>query len=178
MVFHWSLSDSKSPQVSRTVLSILAVLSNAVIWIVSTRPPNSNSSRTLNNPFVIFLKPPITIGTIVTFMFHSFFNSLARLRYLSFFVHSFCFILWSASTGKSTKLQLLLLLLLPLRLMVGRSGKVHYLAGIRFCWLSVGLEVRLRLSDPFLSQDRKKCVSHFPGCILGGAYIICSYVKI
>ena len=30
MVFHWSLSDSKSPQVSRTRLSILAVLSNAV----------------------------------------------------------------------------------------------------------------------------------------------------
>ena len=35
MVFHWSLSDSNSPQVSRTRLSILAVLSNAVVWIVS-----------------------------------------------------------------------------------------------------------------------------------------------
>ena len=35
MVFHWSLSDSKSPQVSRTRLRILAVLSNAVVWIVS-----------------------------------------------------------------------------------------------------------------------------------------------
>ena len=41
MVFHWSLSDSKSPQVSRTRLRILAVLSNAVIWIVSTRLPTS-----------------------------------------------------------------------------------------------------------------------------------------
>ena len=39
MVFHWSLSDSKSPQVSRIRLRILAVLSNAVIWIVSSRPP-------------------------------------------------------------------------------------------------------------------------------------------
>ena len=44
MVFHWSLSDSKSPQVSRTRLRILAVLSNAVVWIVSTCPPTSNLS--------------------------------------------------------------------------------------------------------------------------------------
>ena len=47
MVFHWSLSDSKSPQVSRTLLSILAVLNNAVVWMVSTRPLISKSSITL-----------------------------------------------------------------------------------------------------------------------------------
>ena len=35
---------------------------------------------------------PITIGTIVTFMFHSLFNSLARSTYLSFFSLSFRFI--------------------------------------------------------------------------------------
>ena len=34
MVFHWSLSDSKSAQVSRTLLSILVDLNNAVAWIV------------------------------------------------------------------------------------------------------------------------------------------------
>ena len=34
MVFHWCLRDSMSHQVSRTLLSILAVLSNAVIWRV------------------------------------------------------------------------------------------------------------------------------------------------
>ena len=34
MVFHWSLSDTKSPQVSRTRLRILAALSNAVVWII------------------------------------------------------------------------------------------------------------------------------------------------
>ena len=44
MVIHWSLSDSKSPQVSRTLLSILAVLNNALIWMVSTRPPTAMSS--------------------------------------------------------------------------------------------------------------------------------------
>ena len=121
MVFHWSLSDSKSPQVSRTRLRILAVLSNAVVWIVSTRPPTSKSSRPFNNPLVIVPNAPITIGTIVTFMFHSFFNSLTRSRYLSFFSLSFRFILWSAGTRKVDNftnflflLSLLLLLLLLL----------------------------------------------------------------
>ena len=113
MVFHWSLSDSKSPQVSRTLLSILAVLSNVVIWIASTCLPTSKSSRTFNNPFVTVPKAPITIGTIITFMFHSFSNSLARSRYLYFFSHSFRFILWSAGTAKSTILQILFFLFWP-----------------------------------------------------------------
>ena len=105
MVFHWRLSDSKSPQVSRTLLSILAVFNNAVVWMVTTRPPTSKSSRPFDNPLVTVPKVPITIGIIVTFMFHSFFNSLARSRYLSLFSHSFSFILWSAGTAKSTILQ-------------------------------------------------------------------------
>ena len=81
MVFHWSLSDSKCPQVSRTLLSILAVLNNTVVWIVSSRPPTSKSFSPFNNPLVTIPKVPITIGIIVTFMFHSFFNSLVRSRY-------------------------------------------------------------------------------------------------
>ena len=112
MILHWSLSDSKSPQVSRTRLRILAVLSNAVVWIVSTRPPTSKSSRPFNNPLVIVPNAPITIGTIVTFMFHSFFNSLARSRYLSFFSLSFRIILWSTGTAKSTILQIFFFLLI------------------------------------------------------------------
>ena len=52
MVFHWSLRDSKSPQVSRTLISILAVRSNAVVWTVSSRPPTSKSSSPFNNPLV------------------------------------------------------------------------------------------------------------------------------
>ena len=124
MVLHWSLSDSKSPQVSRTRLWILAVLSNAVIWIVSTRPPISKSSRPFNNPLVIVPNAPITIGTIVTFMFHSFFNSIARSRYLSFFSLSFRSILWSAGTAKSTILQNFFFFLL----IIMKSG---LLAGIK-----------------------------------------------
>ena len=67
MVFQWSLSDSKSPQVSRTRLSILAVLNN---------PPTSKSSSPFSNPLVIVPNAPITIGIIVTFMFYSLFFSI------------------------------------------------------------------------------------------------------
>ena len=103
--FYWSLSDSKSPQVSRTLLSILAVLNNAVVWMVSIRPPTSKSSSPFNSPLVTVPNAPITIGIIVTFMFHSFFNPLARSRYLSFFSLSSSFILWSAGIAKSTIFQ-------------------------------------------------------------------------
>ena len=48
-------------------------------------------------------------------MFHSFFDSLARSRYLFFFSHSFSFILWSAGTAKSTILQVLFFLLIIIR---------------------------------------------------------------
>ncbi len=72
MVSRGILRDSKSPQVFRTLLSILAVLDNAVVWIASTRPPNSKSYRPFNNSLVTVPKTPITIGIIVTFMLHSF----------------------------------------------------------------------------------------------------------
>ena len=56
MVFYLSLSDSKSPQVSRTLLSIQAVLNNAVVWMVSTRPPTSKSSSPFTNPLLLLQK--------------------------------------------------------------------------------------------------------------------------
>ena len=73
MVFHWSLSDD-SLQISRTILSILTVLNNVVVYMVSTHPPASKSSSPFNNSFVTVSKAPITIGIIVTFMFHNFFS--------------------------------------------------------------------------------------------------------
>ena len=118
MVLHWSLGDSKSPQVSRPLLSVLAVLNNAVVWIVSTSPPTSKSSSPFSNPFVTVPNVPITIVIIVTCLFHSFFNSVAWSRYLSLFSHSFSFILWSAGTAKSTILQVLLLLFIYLLLLL------------------------------------------------------------
>ena len=75
-------------------------------------------SKPFNNLLVIVPNAPLTIATIVTFMFHIFFNSLARARYLSFFSLSFRFILWSAGTAE---LKILLIII--------RSG---LLAGIRW----------------------------------------------
>ena len=70
--FYWSLSDSKSPQVSRTLLGILAVFCNVVVWMVSACPHISKFSSPFNNPLVTVPKAPITISIIVTVMFHSF----------------------------------------------------------------------------------------------------------
>ena len=73
MVSHWSLSDSKSPQVSWTLLSILADVNNA---LVSTLHVISKSSGLFINPLVTVPSAPITIGITVTFMFHSLFFSI------------------------------------------------------------------------------------------------------
>ena len=124
MVFHWSLSDSNSLQVSRTLLSILAVLNNAVVWMVSTCQPTSKSSSPFGNPLVTVTNAPITIGIIVTFMFLTVFNSLARSRYLSFFSHSFSFILWSAGTAKSTIWQVLFSFLFFFLLIIIKSSLI------------------------------------------------------
>ena len=47
--------------------------------MVSTRPPTSKSSSPFSNPLFTGPNAPITIGIIVTCMFHSFFNSQASL---------------------------------------------------------------------------------------------------
>ena len=70
--------------------------------MVSTRPLISKYSSPLINSSVSVPRAPITIGIIVTFMFHGFFNSLTRSSYLSFFSLYFNFTLLSAETAKST----------------------------------------------------------------------------
>ena len=93
MVFPTNFNDSKSPQITRTLPSIQVDLNITAVWVVSTHPPTSKSFSPFNNPLVTVPKAPITIGITVTCMFHSFFNSLARSRYLSFFSLTFSFIL-------------------------------------------------------------------------------------
>ena len=111
MVSHWSLSDSKSPHVSRTLLSILADLNNAIGWMVSTHPLIFKSSSPCINPLVTVLSTPIIVGVTITFMFHNFFCSLAKARYLSVFSLSFNFNLWSARMAKSIIQQVFFFLL-------------------------------------------------------------------
>ena len=138
MVFQWSSSDSKSPQAYRILVSILADLSNVVVWIVSTRPPISNSSSPLTTPLKIVPSTPIITGITVTFMFHCFFSSLARSRYLSLFSFSLILTLWSAGTAKSTIRQVL------------------------FLWIIIstyGLLARIRLSVCITKSKRILCLS-------------------
>ena len=159
MIFHWSLSDSKSPQVSRTLLSILAVLNKIIVWMVSTRPPTSKSSSPFSNPLVTVPNAPITIGIIFTCLFRSFFNSLARSRYLSF-SHSFCFILWSGGTVVDKFVSSLLFFFFC-------------------CWLLLGLVFWPRLGDPCVCQSPIGIyLCYFLEQVLGCVYTICSYIQI
>ena len=135
------MSERKSPQVSRTFLSILADLNNALVWMVSTRPLISKSSSACTNPLVTVPSVPITTGSTVTFMFHGFFSSLTRSRYLSLFLLSFSFTLWSDGTAKSTIRHVLLFLLT-----ITRSG---HLADVRMIHLITVNFVRLILLNGF-----------------------------
>ena len=88
VVSHWSLSD-KSLQVSCQYSS----------WSQSSRSWDGlHSSAYFPSLLVLLRRTPITIGITVTFIVLSFFNSLARSRYLSFLTISFNFTLWSAGT--------------------------------------------------------------------------------
>ena len=52
MVFDWSWSDSKSFQVSRTLLSILTDLDTAIVWMILRSPSIFNFSRPTFQAFV------------------------------------------------------------------------------------------------------------------------------
>ena len=153
MGVHWSLSDSKSPQVSGTLLSVLAVLNNVVIWMVSTRPPTSKSSSHFNNPLVTVTKVPITIGIIVTFVFRSFFQFTSKVKVLIFLFTFFQF--YSV---------------------VSRDSEVANFAYSLFCccWLLWSLIFWPKLGDPCVCQSPIRVyVCHFLGYVLGCAYTIC-----
>ena len=125
MVFQWRLIDSKSPQVSRTFIIILADHSNGVIWMVPSRPLISMSFCHL----VSLPSAPITIGTTVTFMFHSFLVLRQGLViYLSFRFS------WVLSSGQPEGLG-------PL------FSRFSFL-----CWLSLDLVIWLILDDLFVSK--------------------------
>ena len=82
MAFHWSLSDSKFPQVSGTRLSILTDLNNAVDLMVSTCPLISKSTSHFTNSLGIVPSGPITIGITVTFISIVFFLFSSKVEVL------------------------------------------------------------------------------------------------
>ena len=84
VVFHRSLSDSKSPKVSRTTADFTSTLGSLLLFYIPL------------NLFPRFLRTvSFMIDITVTFMFQNLFNSQTRSKYLSIFLLSFIFPLWS-----------------------------------------------------------------------------------
>ena len=69
IVFLWILRNSKSPQVFRTLLGILA---NSVIWMATIFPPILCSSSLFAGLFRIVPCAPTTNSIILTLIFHNF----------------------------------------------------------------------------------------------------------
>ena len=107
MVFHWKLIDNKSSKVSRALVSILADLNNAVVWIISILPLILRPSSLSSNPFWTVWRVPRIIAITVTMKFH-FLSSLSRSKYSLFVFFDF-------------------------HSVVRRDGKIHYTVGSLFC---------------------------------------------
>ena len=107
MVSHWILSDNKSPQVSRTLLSILANLSNALVWMIPLVLLFSNTPVPLPIFWLLYEKHQLQLVSPSLSCSPIFSNFLERSRYLSFFSLSFNFTQW---IPKSTILQVFFLL--------------------------------------------------------------------
>ena len=90
MFFHRCLRDSKTPHISKILLNILAYLKNAIVWMLSIRPQFPNSSIRFSKLLRTVSSMPITVGIIVTFLFHSFLSSQGRSKYV--FLFWLCFI--------------------------------------------------------------------------------------
>ena len=141
MVFHSSLGDSKSPQVSRTLHSIQIDLNYAVVCIVSILPLISNTSSLFSKLLETVPSAPITIGITVTLIFHNF----SALWQDPSICRSFLFLLFS--------------LYGPPEWQNPQDGKFFF-----SCHLKVGLVLRSGLGDPFVSQNpRDFYVSHSLG---------------
>ena len=152
MVSNWSLSNSMFPQVSRTLLSILDDLNNAVVCMVSTHPFISKSSSPYTNPFVIVSSAPTTSGTTVTFVFHSCF---------------FLVLYQSLGTYPSFRFLLFSLCGLP-----ERQSRLFGRLSVFFL-LKLDLVVWLRLGDPFVSQNPRDCFIFLNGLWVVHIPIVC-----
>ena len=125
--FNRSLSDYNSPQVSRTLPSILANLNNTVVWMVSTCLLISKSSSPFTSPLVTVPSALVTFGLTITFMF---------------IVFQF-----------SSKVEVLICLFTFFQFYFMGSQSLLFSRFSFFCWLSIGLVIWLKLADLFVSQN-------------------------
>ena len=111
-VFLWCFTD-KCPLVSRTLLSIVANLNYAVVWMVSILPFITNFFSIFSKPLGTVPGAPTTIGTTVLSFSTIFLIPWHDLSILYLFFFSFIFTLillfWrTTKTAKSTRLWVLL----------------------------------------------------------------------
>ena len=150
MVFHWSLSDCKSLQVSRTPLSILSNQNNAVVWMISNCPLISKS-------------PSPRINPLVTTKYANY-NLYHRHFHVPLFFQFSCKVLVLISLFAFFQFYSLL----------RQNGKVHYLAGSLFMQTitrsghlaelrrSVHISKFLRiLCFSYSGMDSVLCIYHF-----------------
>ena len=150
---HWGLSDSKSPQVSMTLLSILANLNNDVGWmspfvLIFTSLPGLTS--------IFFTVPgaPISISSLFSCSTVFYFSSKVQILFLLFIFFEFYSV-------------------------VSRENKVNHFASSLFLLIIIRSVVSPRSSHPFVLQNpREFCASHSPGKNLDWADTICSYGQI
>ena len=144
MVFHWILSDSKSPLVFRTPLSNLNDLNNAIVWMISAHPPISNSSNPFIRPLVIVPSTTITTEiTVIDFCIDFF----LVLREGSCICLSFCFP-WFSLCGTWGQQSLLVSRFSLFLLKIAMSG---LMVGI---WWSISISKYPRNFLRFILQDR------------------------
>ena len=155
MIFHWSLSDSKSPQVSRTLLSIVHYLNNAVVWLVSTHHLISKFFSPCHNPLVTVPITRETISITVASMFHRFYQFPSKIQLLIFLLAFFQ--LYSVFRQDSKVHNSCVLFFLT----IIRSGCLAEF------WWSI-----------FSQNPRGICPSHSPRHIQVWAHTTCSYGQI
>ena len=150
MVSHKSLSDSKSPQVYRT-LSILTDLNNAIVWMISTYHLISNSSSLFTNYMGTVPRAPLVVPPLPSCSI--FFSSLVCLRTYQ----SFPFLLFSLR-GSSGRLSPTFCRFSFFLLNINRSGG---LAEIRWSFSKSKSQRSLHVS--FSSMDSELCIYYvFP----------------
>ena len=127
MVFHWSLSDIKSPRISRTLLSILADLNNALVWMFSIRPLYFQVLQFLYQSLVTVPSAPITIGITVTFTFHGFFQFLNQIEiyiFLFTFLHFYSVVSRDSKVHNSASFLFFFFFFFFFWLFINRSGRL------------------------------------------------------
>ena len=148
MVSHRSLSDnSKSSQVFRTLLRILADLNITVVWMLCTRLLNFKSSSPYINPLVTVPSSSITIGITVTFMFHVFIRFFNKVQvFILLFVFFQCY-----SVAGQQSLQFVRLSFFCCLFIIARSGRKADIRWsvciIKFCYHFINI-VRFAINKP------------------------------